>query len=302
MAQARSIWNGSITFGAVVIPVKVFSATENRTISFREVREADGSPISHVRIGAETGDEIPYSEIEKAYDTGTGTVVLTKDEIAGAEGPRPKVIEIESFVKADEINPVFYDKAYHLGAGKGGDRAYRVLLAALERSGRVGIGRFVLRSREQLIALRPIQGVLGLQTMRFADELVPAGDLDVPGVKKKPTTREAEMAGKLVDMLAADWDPGQFENTYRDAVMDLIEAKAAGKKVKAARAKASTGDNLMAALQASLKAAGPKKVAKPRATPKRAPTKKPAGPAGSKADGAARKRKPAKATAKKGQS
>lgn len=294
MPQPRSIWNGSVTFGSVVIPVKVFSATENRTISFREVRESDGSPIAHARYGAESGDEIEYAEIEKAYDTGDGMVVLTKDEIAGADGPRPKVIEIESFVKGDEIDPIYYDKAYHLGAGKGGDHAYRVLLAALERTDRVGIGRFVLRSREQLVALRPIHGALGLQTMRYADELVGAAELDVPRSKKKPTARENEMAATLVDMLAADWDPEQFDDTYREAVMELIEAKAAGKKVKAARAKQSTGDDLMAALQASLKAAGPRKVGKPRATPKRAPTKKPSGPS------APKKRKAAKTTAKKG--
>lgn len=274
---ARSIWNGTLTFGTVAIPVKLFTATERKTISFREVRESDGARISHQRVGADSGEEVPYKEIEKAYDTGKGIVVLTKEEIAAAEGPRPKVIEIERFVKADEIDPVFYDKPYHVGANKGGEHAYRVLLAALEQSGRVGIGRFSLRQREQLVALRPLQGVLMLQTMRFADELVDPGDLELPSLKKKPAEREITMAAKLVEMLAGDWEPEAFEDTYTDAVMELIEAKAAGKKVKRARAKQATGDDLMSALEASLEAAGPAKRGKPRATPRRAPTKKPAG-------------------------
>lgn len=282
---ARSIWNGTLTFGTVAIPIKLFSATENRAISFKEVRESDGSRVSHKRVGADSGDEVAYGDIDKGYDTGNGVIVLTKDEIAAADGPRPKVVEIESFVKGEEIDPVFYDKAYHVGANKGGEHAYRVLLAALEKSGRVGIGRFVLRSREQMVALRPIQGALGLQTMRFADELVDPDDLELPEMKKKPGEKEVAMAGKLVEMLEAEWEPAEHHDTYRDAVMELIEAKAEGKAVKGARAKKSTGDDLMAALEASLEAVreadgtGAEKTKEaPKPKPKRAPTKKP-GPA-----------------------
>ncbi|MDQ8043568.1 MAG: Ku protein [Patulibacter sp.] len=322
---ARSIWNGTLTFGTVAIPVKLFSATENRSISFKEVREADGSRISHKRVGAETGEEVAYSDIDKGYDTGNGVVVLTKDEIAAADGTRPKIVEIESFVKGDEIDPVFYDKAYHLGANKGGERAYRVLLAALEESGRVGIGRFVLRSREQMVALRPIQGALGLQTMRFADELVDPDSLEMPKLSKRPGEKEVAMAGKLVEMLEAPWEPEEHADSYRDAVMDLIKAKAEGKEIKAAPKKKDSGDDLMAALEASLAAVreadgagasktkgggtevaddapkagtakakdAPKrdddasntddeKPAAKKATPKRAPTKKPGPPAARK--------------------
>lgn len=277
---ARSIWNGTLTFGTIAIPIKLFSATDSKTISFKEVRESDGARISHKRIGAESGDEVEFKELDKAYDTGKGVVVLTKDEIAAADGTRPKLIEIESFVKGEEIDPVFYDKAYHLGANKGGEHGYRVLLEALEKSGRVGIGRFVLRSREQLVALRPIQGALGLQTMRFADELVAPGDLDFPELTKKPGEKEVAMAGKLVEMLAGEWDPAEYEDTYRDAVRELIKAKAAGEEIKPAEEKEATDDNLMAALQASLEAAA-ETSSKPRkgtSTPKRPPTKKPTGP------------------------
>lgn len=249
---ARSLWNGTITFGSVAIPVKLFTATSPHTLKFREVRKSDGSPIEHRRIGAESGEVVPYAEIEKAYDTGKGQIVLTKDEIAAAEGPRPKVIAIERFVDAQQIDPVFYDKPYIVGAQAGGEHAYRVLLAALERCDRVGIGRFVLRSREQLVAVRPLRGVLGLQTMRYADELVEKHDLELPSLRKKPQERELKMAGKLVEMLSEPWNPEDHEDAYREAVLKLIEQKLAGKEVKKPQAKPERDEDLVAALEASL--------------------------------------------------
>ncbi|MGX6446887.1 non-homologous end joining protein Ku [Patulibacter sp. S7RM1-6] len=262
MPAARSLWNGTITFGAVAIPVKLFSATSPHALRFKEVRASDGSRVEHKRIGADSGEEIPYGEIEKAYDTGKGQIVLTKEEIAAAEGSHPKVIAIERFVPGEQIDPVFYDKAYHVGAQKDGGHAYRVLLAALERSGTVGIGRFVLRTREQLVALRPLHGALGLQTMRFDDELVDPSDLELPSLKKKPGEREVKMAGKLVEMLAGDWDPDEHEDTYRDAVLEMIERKRKGQKPKKARRRPDTGDDLAAALEASLAGGRPDRKAK----------------------------------------
>jgi DNA end-binding protein Ku len=264
MTTARSLWNGTLTFGAVAIPVKLFSATSPHTLRFKEVRASDGSRVEHKRLGADSGDEIPYKEIEKAYDTGKGQIILTKEEIAAAEGSRPKVIAIEHFVAGEQIDPVFYDKAYHLGAQKDGEHAYRVLLAALEQTEKVGIGRFVLRTREQLVALRPLNGALGLQTMRFDDELVDKDDLELPSLRKKPGDREVTMAGKLVEMLAGDWEPEEHEDTYRDAVLKLIEQKRKGKKITKAKRKPATGDDLAAALEASL--AGGKPDRKKKAT------------------------------------
>ncbi|WP_040599678.1 Ku protein [Patulibacter medicamentivorans] len=256
MAAARSIWNGTLTFGSVAIPIKLFTATEARGLSFREVRESDGARIQHKRIGAESGEEVAFKEIEKAYDTGRGQVILTKEEIAAADGPRAKVVEIEHFVHGEEIDPVFYDKPYHLGARDGGDHGYRVLLAALEQSGRVGIGRFVLRQREQLVALRPLQGALGLQTMRFADELVDPDDLELPSLRKKPGDREVRMAGKLVAMLADEWKPEEHRDSYREAILEMIERKRTGKAPKAAPKAKQADDDLLAALEASLDAGG----------------------------------------------
>ncbi|MEV4419669.1 Ku protein [Patulibacter sp. NPDC049589] len=253
MPAARSLWNGTITFGSVAIPVKLFSATSPHTLRFREVRASDGATIEHRRIGAESGDEIAYADIEKAYDEGEGQIVLTKEEIAAAEGPHPKVIAIEHFVEAAQIDPVYYDKPYLVGAQDDGVHGYRVLLAALETSGKVGIGRFVLRSRENLVAVRPFGGALGLQTMRFDDELVDKSDLELPSLRKKPGDREVKMAGALVEMLQGDWEPEEQQDTYRDAVMDLIERKRQGKKPKKAKRKAEDGGDLADALEASLK-------------------------------------------------
>ncbi|MCK9250572.1 MAG: Ku protein [Solirubrobacteraceae bacterium] len=249
---ARSIWNGTLTLGALVVPVKLFTATEARALSFREVRADDGARVRHRRVGARTGEEVPFAEIEKAYGDGSDEVVMTKDEIAAADGPRAKVVEIEHVVRAEEIDPVHYDKPYHLGARDGGAHAYRLLLAALERGGRVGIGRLVLRQRERLVALRPLQGALALQTLRFADELVPADDLDVPTPRKAPAEREVEMAGRLVDMLAGPWDPDAYRDTYRQAVMDVVAAKLEGREPDAPLPAEDRDDDLLAALEASL--------------------------------------------------
>lgn len=256
---ARSLWNGTITFGSVAIPVKLFTATSPHTLKFREVRASDGSPIEHRRIGAESGEVIAYAEIEKAYDTGKGQVVLTKEEISAADGSHPKVIAIERFVAAEQIDPVFYDKPYIVGAQSGGEHAYRVLLAALERCDRVGIGRFVLRTREQLVAIRPLRGVLGLQTMRYADELVGKDDLELPSLRKKPQERELQMAGKLVEMLSEPWSPEDHEDAYREAVLALIEEKRAGRTIAKPKPKPERDEDLIAALEASLGGKSPKK-------------------------------------------
>ena len=259
MPAARSLWNGTITFGSVVIPVKLFAATSSQTLRFREVRASDGATIEHKRVGAESGEEIAFADIEKAYDEGKRQVLLTKEEIAAADGPNPKVIAIEHFVKAEQIDPVFYDKPYLVGARDGGDHAYRVLLAALEQSEKVGIGRFVLRQRENLVAVRPLGGALGQQTMRFDDELDAKDDLELPSLRKKPGEREVKMAGALVEMLQDEWKPEDHEDTYREAVMDLIARKAKGQGPKKAKRKPEEGGDLAAALEASLKGGKPKR-------------------------------------------
>jgi DNA end-binding protein Ku len=251
---ARSIWNGTIVVADVVVAVKLFSAVQEHSIHFHEVRLRDGCRIVHRPVGAESGREVPTERIGKAYESSRGhQVVLEDEEIAAARGSRPKVIEIEHFVKAVQIDPVYYDHPYILGAQEGGERAYRVLHAALVRSGKVGIGRFVLRTREQLVALAPRGKALELHTMRFADEVVDHSDLDVPALRREPSRQEIAMARRLIDTLAGPWRASRHKDRYRDEVMAVIERKAAGQEVRASERKAPESPmDLLAALEQSL--------------------------------------------------
>jgi DNA end-binding protein Ku len=254
--MARSIWNGTITFGLTVIPVKVHSATEDRSVHFHQVHAKDGARIKQKRICSKEGKVVPYKEVAKGYEVRKGKyVLLTQDEIDAAAGERSHVIELEEFVCAAEIDPVYYDRAYYLGVGDEGPDAYRLLHDALQRAKRVGIGRWVFHNREYLVAVRPLDGVLGLHTMRFADELVDPEDMDLPAPSRKPSKREIEMAGKLVETLHERFDPEAFEDSYRERVLALIEAKARGEEPDLPEpAETADSGDLMAALEASLSA------------------------------------------------
>ena len=253
----RSIWNGAVAFGAVTVPIKVFGALEDQQIRFRELHEKDGSEIGHVLVGSD-GAEIPRERVAKGFEVGSGEyVMLTNEEIKAADQPPRKAIELEDFVPADQIDPVFYDKPYHLAPQKGAEEGYALLVAALEKAGRVGVGRVVLRQREQLVSVRPVDGALRMQVMRFADQLVPGKDMDVDKPSKAPAKKEVEMAGALVDTLATDFDPENYEDTYRERVRELVKQKEKGKKIELPEPeKREESDDLMAALEASLKASG----------------------------------------------
>ena len=194
----------------------------------------------------------------KGYEVKSGEyVLLSKDELAAAAGENSRLIGLEEFVCAPEIDPVYYDKTYYLGAGEKGEDAYRLLHDALVKSKRAGIGRWVFHNREYLVAIRPIEdGVLALHTMHFADELVDPGDLDVTSPSRKPAKRDIEMAGKLVDTLHEKFKPHQFSDSYRERVLDLIAAKARGEQPEApAEEPAEDQPDLAAALEASLSGA-----------------------------------------------
>lgn len=252
--MARSLWNGVIAFGLVRVPVKLYSANESKAIRFRERHSSDGAAIEHRRVCVKEDKEVPYSEIVKGYEVAPGSyVVLSKEEVAAADGPAAHVIEIEHFVGLAEIDPIYYERCFYLGPGKLGAEPYRLLHTALERSGRAGIGRFVFHNRSHLAAIRPLEDLIALHTMRFADELVDAGSLDVPSPSRKPSPREVKMAGTLVDSLSASFDPAKFEDSYRERVLALIEAKGRGEEPEIPDAPEPTGDtDLEAALAASL--------------------------------------------------
>jgi len=250
----RSIWNGTISFGLAHVPIKLYSATESKTVSFHEVHMSDGARIEHRRICSKEGKEVPYKEVVKGFEVSEDEyVVLEKDEVKVAAGARGKVIELEDFVPEDQIDAVFFDKTYYVGCRDDGE-AYRVFREALKQAKRVGIGRFTFHDREYLAAVRPLDGVLALHTMRFHDEVVDAGELDVSIPRKGPSKQEAKMAEQLVDSLHSRFDPKKYKDTYREAVLDLIDRKAKGKKIERVEPEPleETSD-LLDALQASLK-------------------------------------------------
>jgi DNA end-binding protein Ku len=249
----KSIWNGTISFGLAHVPVKLYSATESKSVSFREVHVSDGARIEHKRVCSKDGREVAYKQIVKGYEVKPDEfVVLSKDEIAVAAGARGKVIEIEDFVPEGEIDPIFFEKTYYVGCRDEAE-GYRVFMAALERSKRVAIGRFTFHNREYLVAVRPLDGVLALHTMRFHDEVVEADDLDARKPGKGPSKREVDMASKLVESLHRRFRPDDYEDTYREAVLELIGRKAKGEDLEPAEPEPEEEpDDLAAALKASL--------------------------------------------------
>ena len=250
----RSIWNGTVTFGLVNVPVKVYSATESKSIHFHQVHLADGARIEHRRVCPKENKQVPNEEIVKGYELSSGgIVVLSKDEIAAAGGENAKLIDVEHFVPGEDIDPVFYEKTYYLGAGDEGEDAFRLLRKALEQSGKVAIGRWVFHDRERLVAVRPLDGVLGMATLNFHDEVVEPDELDLPSPQKNPTDRELEMAERLVNSLKAKFEPHKYADSYREAVLQVIERKKAGEDIDVAEPEPKEEpDDLAAALEASL--------------------------------------------------
>ncbi|MGE0066591.1 MAG: Ku protein [Solirubrobacterales bacterium] len=294
--MARSIWSGSISFGLLNVPVKLYSAVARRNIALREIRESDSSRIKHRRVAEGTDEEVPYDKIIKAYEITPGQYVpIGKDEMAALAPEQSRAIDVQDFVEIEEIDPKYFDSPYYLGPADGAEKAYSLLASAMESSGKAAIARFVFRNKEHLAAIRASEGVLTLTTMRFADEVVPAAELDdvFPEGEQKVAKKEQQMAEALIESLTTKFDPSSYRDEYREELLALIERKAEGKEIVASDsepAKATKAPDLMAALEESIAAV------KDRKSPaKKAPAMKPASKATSKA-----KAKPkAKAKAKK---
>lgn len=256
----RSIWNGALAFGMVTVPVKVFGATEDRSVHFREVHLSDAAGIAHRLVDPTSGEEIARDQVVRGCEVAPGEwVELSSDEVKAAEAPARKAVEIDVFVPGEQIDPVFYDKAYDLAPQKGGEAGYALLAAAIERSGRVALGRVVLRTREQNVAVRPAgDGLLRMHTLHAADEIVAADDLeDLPKASRAPTGREVEMAKALVKSLHTEFDPTEFRDEHRERLLELVRRKAEGEELDLPEPEpAEPTDDLLAALQASLDAVG----------------------------------------------
>src|SRR5918996_6282889 len=195
--MARAIWSGTISFGLLNVPVKLYSAVSRKTIRFKELREDDGARIRHKRVAEEDGKEVPYEKIVKGYELSPDQyVVLTREELEELDPKKTRAIEIQDFVDLDEIDPIYFTQPYYLGPDKGAEKAYGLLVKAMADSHKVAIARFVLRNKEHLAALRPMDGVLTMATMRFADEVVSPDEISdsLDGEVEKPQKRELEMA------------------------------------------------------------------------------------------------------------
>jgi DNA end-binding protein Ku len=258
--MARAIWSGTISFGLLNVPVKLYSAVSRKQIRFNELRESDGARVRHRRVAEGTDEEVPYEEIVKGYEIAPDRfVTLTRDELAELDPKKTRSIDIQEFVEIGEVDPIYFENPYYLGPSEGAEKAYSLLARSMESSGRAAIARFVLRNREHLAAIRASDGVLTMTTMRFADEVVAPEELDDALPQEMPSVdkREVEMAERLIDSLTSDFDPSAYRDEYREELLSLIEQKAEGKQVVAAASEEpepTKAPDLMAALEESIAA------------------------------------------------
>jgi len=256
----RPIWSGSISFGLVNVPVKLYSATSPKEVRFHMLHDKDGGRIQQKRVCSIDGHEVPWEHIVKGFEVSKGRYVSVTREELGAFNPKgTKSIDIEDFVELSQIDPIYYESTYFLLPDKGAQKPYALLLEAMRKTGRVGVARFVLRTKQYLCAVRPLGKALALSTMLYADEVVDQSDLDgLPGSEAKPREKELHMAEQLVESLAADFDPKKYKDTWREEVMALLEKKAEGQEIVAEEPTSEPRGkvvNLMEALQRSLAAA-----------------------------------------------
>jgi DNA end-binding protein Ku len=280
------VWTGSISFGLVTVPVKLTSATRSRDVSFNQLEEGTGARIRYKRVSEQTGEEVPYDRIVKGYEIRKGNYVIVEaDELKAFAPAATHTIEIEDFVDLSDIDPLYFEQPYYVVPDKNAGKPYRLLVEAMTSLQKVAIGRIVIRSKEHLVAIRPVDGVLCVETMRYADEVVGIDSLEgVPGEDVAVNDRELQMARQLVEALSGSFEPEKYHDEYRDQLLDLIERKAAGEDIvaePAAEAPAKVLD-LMAALEASLANAGGSSRGAEGAevaatTSKRAPAKKAVG-------------------------
>jgi DNA end-binding protein Ku len=253
----RAIWKGTINVGLVSVPVKLYSAIRAKDVRFNELHATDGARLKHQRICPAEEEEVPYDEIVRGFEIAPDQyVVIEPEEIEAAAPPSTRSVQIDRFVDADSVDPIYYEKSYHLGPDKGGDQTYTLLARALAETGKVGIGKVVLRTKEYLASVRPSGDGLILSTMHFSDEVVEPVNLEgAPEDGIELRDRELAIANQLVDSLSSDFEHGKYEDTYREQVMALIQAKAEGQEIDLTKPEEPEApDDLLAALEASLAA------------------------------------------------
>jgi DNA end-binding protein Ku len=255
----RSIWRGAISFGLVNVPVKLYSAVSKKTVRFNQLHDEDGARIQQKRVCSKDGEEVPYENIVKGFEIAPDRyVMITPEELEALDPVKTRTIDIEDFVDLDEIDPLYYEHPYYLVPDTGASKAYKLLLEALRETNKVAIARVVLRSKEYLVAMRPAGDVITMETMLFADELIPADRLDeLPDPDVNATERELAMARQLIEAQATPFEPTKYRDEYRERVLELIERKAAGEEIAVQPMVEEPQEvpDLMAALEQSLAAA-----------------------------------------------
>ncbi len=264
--MARAIWKGGISFGLVNIPIALYPATRREELKFCLLRKSDLSPVNYKRVAEKDGKEVPWDQIVKGYEYEKGKYVMLKDEdFERVDLEATQTVDIQNFVDQEEIDPMFFYKPYYLEPQKGGDKAYALLRDALKDSGKVGIAKVVIKTRQYLAGVKPEDGALVLELMHFADELADPGKLRVPK-KTEVGKREMNMATSLIDSMTSKWDPEKYHDDYREALMEVIEEKveAGGKEIEEKPKKAPKPTkviDLVSVLQKSLEQTGGKKKA-----------------------------------------
>jgi DNA end-binding protein Ku len=258
--MARPIWSGSISFGLVSVPVKLFSATSPKEVRFHMLHDKDGGRIQQKRVCSIDGEEVSWEHIVKGFEISKGRyVTVTREELEAFNPKATKAIEIEDFVELPQIDPIYYASTYYLVPDRGAAKPYALLNEAMKQTNKVGIGRFVLRTKQYLAAVRPLGRALAISTMLYADEVVSQDELEgLPDAHAKPGERELKMAEQLIESLGTEFDIRKYKDDYREQVLALLERKAEGEEIVAeAPAEEPRGKvvNLMEALQKSLAAA-----------------------------------------------
>ena len=256
--MARPVWTGSITFGLVNVPVKAYTAVRDHDVHFNQLEKGTGARIRNRRVSEKTGDEVDPEDIEMGYEVSKGRyVTFAPEELDELRPQSTRAIEVSDFVALADVDPIFYERTYWLGPdGDAGKKAYQLLLAAMEERERVGIGTVVMRNKQYLTAIRPLDGALAMSTMRFADEVVPRKAVDgVPDRRVKPDAKALKLATQIVDSLAGEWEPDRYHDTYAEELRSRIEAKDKGEEIVTADEGEPKADvlDLMEALEASVR-------------------------------------------------
>jgi DNA end-binding protein Ku len=254
--RPRPVWTGSLSFGLVNVPVTLVSGLRDQSLPFHQIDKKTHQRLHISYVCTKERRPVDYSEIAYGFDTGEGYVMLAGDELAAVQPEKTRTIEVSRFVAPEEIDPILFDHPYYLlpaGEGEGPPRAYRLLADVMEEAERVAIGQFVLRTREYLTAIRPKEGLLALTTLRFASEVRPTDDLDLP-TRKRPSKAKVDGAVALIEALGADFDHSAYKDRYRRRLRKLVKDKEAGETIEIPEAPESPGPppDLMEALKRSL--------------------------------------------------